>query len=460
MAADIVANLNLHAHAESKKAISEINEEMILAVDNVTEIVRDGLCTGCGVCAGVCPTDAIIMRISKGLFLPEIEQEKCNGCRICVRCCPGYSVDFEELNFRIFRKQPEDARLGNFLGCYVGHANDADVRSQASSGGVAPRLLSFALEKGMIDGALVVGMCKDQPLVPKPFIARTREEVVSASKSKYCPVSIDEALRYILENDGRFAVVGLPCHIHGIRKAERIFKILEKRIVLRIGLLCSRTANFMGTEFVLKKMGISKEQVIELRYRGKGWPGAMLIRLTDGSNSSMPCIGWNAYWPIFSSFFFTPMRCIMCPDHTNELADISLGDAWLPELKHKRFGESLILTRTKDAENLLARASSAGAISIRMVEFGKVKQSQAEPLKFKKDDMRTRLAILKSIGHKVPDFGLTSNSYLSFMAFLRTFYAYFNIRVSANERLRSLLISVPFPLFRVYYGIRKLFSLI
>jgi len=137
-----------------------------------------------------------------------------------------------------------------------------------------------------------------------------------------------------LKENGRFAVVGLPCHIQGIRKAEKVCETLEKRTVLHIGLMCSHTVNFFGTEFILEKMRIQKERVSELSYRGRGWPGSMLIQARNCSNLTIPLIGsWNAYWSIFSSFFFTPLRCIMCPDQTNELADISIGDAWLPELR-------------------------------------------------------------------------------------------------------------------------------
>lgn len=51
-------------------------------------------------------------------------------------------------------------------------------------------LLIFALEQGIIDGALVTKMSENNPLEPQPFIARTREEIISAAKSKYCPVRI------------------------------------------------------------------------------------------------------------------------------------------------------------------------------------------------------------------------------------------------------------------------------
>lgn len=426
----------------------------------IVQVSDGGLCTGCGTCAGICPLRAIEMEKSDGLMLPKIHQEICNQCGLCVQSCPGFEVDFDELNCEIFEKQPSDMLLGNYLGCYIGHANDDEVRNQASSGGVASELLIFALEEGLIDGALVVGTEKNRPLETKPFIARTKEEILLASKSKYCPVSANEGLHQILKENGRFAVVGLPCHIHGIRKAERVHKKLKKRIVLRIGLLCSRTANFFGTEFLLEKLGIIKEQVIELNYRGRGWPGYMSIRLRDGSNSSVPCIGWRAYWPIFSSFFFTPIRCIMCPDHTNELADMSLGDAWLPELKGDRLGESLILTRTKAGEDILALASAEGAVSVRSVAPEKVKQSQAEPLKFKKNDLGARLTMLRSMGKEVPNFSPAPNSSASFYAFLRAFYAYFNIQASSNKHFKSGLIHVPFPLFRLYYGIRKLLSIV
>lgn len=430
-------------------------------MDTIAQVADSGLCTGCGTCAGICPNEAIEMHISEGLYLPKLEEEKCISCGLCVRSCPGYSLDFKELNSNIFGKQPKNIMLGNFLGCYIAHSNDDDIRYNSSSGGVVTQLLIFALEKGIIDGALVVRMRKGNPLEPEPFIARTREEVISASKSKYCPVAANEALKQILKENGRFAVVGLPCHIHGIRKAEKLSKTLEKRIVLHIGLMCSHTVNFAGTEFLLEKMRIRKEQVVELNYRGRGWPGSMSIQLKNRSNLMIPYVGgWNAYGPIFSSFFFTQMRCLMCPDQTSELADISLGDAWLPELRHEGSGESVIITRTKAAEDIITLAGSEGIISVKPIQPEKIEHSQTEPLKFKKGDLGARLAILKSLGKEIPNFSPKPNSSSSFICFLSIFFPYFNIQASSNKHLKSLLIHVPLPLFRLYYGLYKFLSFI
>jgi coenzyme F420 hydrogenase subunit beta len=434
---------------------------MTILRDNIAEIIRDELCTGCGTCVGVCPTEAIVMRISKGLFLPKIDLNKCIRCRLCVECCPGYSLDFRGFNSEIFGRQPEDHHVGNYVNCYVGYSNNKEIRFDSSSGGVATQLLVFALEKGIIDGALVTRMRGDKPLEPAPFVARTKEDVISASRSKYCPVPLNEALKYIVKEKGKFAVVGLPCHIHGIRKAEMNMKALKEKIVLHIGIMCSHTVSFSGTEFLLKKLGISGEEVSEITYRGRGWPGSMLVKLKNGSSFSIPYSGkWNAYWPIFSSFFFTPTRCLMCPDETNELADISLGDAWLPELKNDKNGQSIVMVRTKHAADILNLARDAGVVFLKPISCEKVREAQKEPLKFKKDDFEIRLALIKHYGMKTPEFNPNYNHSWSFFVFARNFFAFLNVKLSEKQVFKHLLVCVPLPLIRLYSGVYKLLCLL
>lgn len=347
-------------------------------------VYESGLCTGCGTCVSACPKSAIEMTKDecKGIYLPQVMSEKCDNCGICLRVCPGHFVDFERLNLGIFNKLPEDILLGNYIAAYIGHATDYKIRYNSASGGLVTSLLLFALEEGIIDGALVTKMNLHNPLKPEVFIARSREEVVSASGSKYCPVPLNIGLKRIFNDDGKYAVVGLPCHIHGIRKFEMINKKLRNKIILHFGLFCSHSVTFLGTEYFLQKWGIKKEEIKRLKYRGKGWPGKISVLLKNGKERIIP--RGTALKPLlhsilFSSAFhfdFIPPHCLLCPDHTCELSDISFGDPWLPELKEEKIGKSLIISRSRIGEEVLKKALAKGKIELLEISEKKILESQ------------------------------------------------------------------------------------
>ena len=370
----------------------------------IEEVVENNLCTGCATCVSLCPRSAIelIKDDSKGIYLPRLNEEKCNQCGTCFDVCSGHAVDFKQLNLEIFGKEPEDILIGNYLNCYIGHATDYNIRYNSSSGGLVTALLIFALEGGIIDGALVTRMKKDKPLEPEPFIARTREEIIEASKSKYCPVPANVALKEILESEEgeKFAVVGLPCHIHGVRKAEQINKKLKEKIVLHIGILCAKTLNFMGTEFLLQKEGIAKNDIKKINYRGEGWPGGMVIEFKNDTKRFFPLSEY--YNSEFGSFI--PTRCTLCSDHACELSDISFGDAWLPEIvEHDKIGTSLIITRNEESNSILQQMISQSKIELNEITHDKVATSQGGIL-WKKRDLKARLTLSKLLGKNVPNY--------------------------------------------------------
>ena len=427
---------------------------------NIGIVVKNNLCTGCGTCAGVCPTNAITMckSISHGLFLPEVNEEECTDCGFCLRCCPGYALDMQQFNASLFGKEPEDSLVGNYVCSYVGYSNDIHLRSDASSGGIVTQLLIFALEEGIIDGVLVSRMKKSSPLEPEPFIAKTKEEIIAASKSKYCPVPMNVALREIIEQRGKFAVVGLPCHMHGIRLAESVINGLKEKIVMHVGLFCSHTVNFHGTEFLLDKYGINAQDVSLINYRGNGWPGSMSIQLKNGRKLTKQFDGsWNAYWNVFTCFFFTPIRCMMCPDQSNEFSDISVGDAWLSDFKHTNLGQSVMISRSRDIEKLLHLMESSKLISLKRILPNKVHESQNFSLDFKKKKIGGRFFLFKLLGMNVPIVNPmpTFRGLTCFNALL----AYLSVYISSNKRLVHLLRYVPLPLFRLYFGLFKISTL-
>ena len=412
--------------------------------ETIAQVVQVGLCTGCGTCISLCPNEAIKLTINetKGIYVPKLNEEKCNNCGMCYKVCPGHEVDFKQLNLEIFGNEPENVLIGNYLNCYIGHSTDYDIRYNCASGGLITQLLIFALEERIIDGALATRMNKDKPLEPEPFIARTKEEIIEASKSKYCPVPANIALKEILESeDGeRFAVVGLPCHINGIRKAERMNKSLKEKINLHIGIFCGHTPNFLGTEFLLDKLGIKKEDVKNLNYRGEGWPGSMKISLESGELLLLP-----DYWGgLFGLNFFTPARCLLCSDGICELADISFGDAWLPELSDDKIGRSIIVSKSEIGEQLLQAMKLKNKIKLDRIDAKKVIQSQAGMLHFKKKSLSARSKLFNAVPKN--DNVLKSDA----MDYLIALSPYLNAYISSKSFLRRLLRHAPSKVIQLY----------
>ncbi len=371
----------------------------------ISSVVRDGLCTGCGTCVALCPENAIEMTINtkKGIYIPGLNVDKCNNCGICFEVCPGHSVDFKEQNLKTFKKDPEDNIIGNYLKIYVGHSTDYHIRYNSSSGGLINQLLIFALEEGLINGALVTRMKRDNPLIPEPFIARTKKELIEASKAKYCPVPVNVVLKEILNSkkDENFAVVGLPCHIHGIRKAEQENKELREKIVLHIGIFCSYGINFLATDYILWKMNIKKENVRQIDYReGDFPPGMMTIRLKNGDIKKITHIEfWGMVFSVLN--WFSPPRCMLCSDVTCELADISVGSGWFPYLAYGNINQSLIITRNQLSEKILQDCKCKEKIELVKVDNEKlIKLKEME--KYKKDRLKTHMSIFRLFGKKTP----------------------------------------------------------
>lgn len=404
----------------------------------ITSIVRDGLCTGCGTCVALCPGEAIKLTKNdkKGTYVPELNKEKCEKCGICYNICPGHKIDFKHFNLEIFQKEPENSLIGNYLECYIGYALDHDIRYNSASGGLITALLIFALEDGIIDGALVTRMKKDNPLEPEPFIARTKEEIIEASKSKYCPVPANIALKEILNSKDakKFGVVGLPCHIQAIIKAEQINKILNEKIALCFGITCNHTPSFLATEFLLKKLKIKKGEITKIYYRGEGWPGVMKIILKNDRKILVESDYWGSG---FGQCFF-PIRCMLCCDYTCELADISFADAWLPEIQDN-IGTSLVILRKDASKKILEKAIIKKKIDLTRIVSSKVVQSQAAMLHFKKKDLEARIHLFDLFGKKTPVYNTNGLADPTFRAYVSGIILYVRTYLFSKRYLWGLL---------------------
>ena len=409
----------------------------------IESTLNSDLCTGCGTCEGICPNSAIQMRKVKGIYVPILDAKMCNHCGICFQVCPGHSIDFRRLNSAIFGTDQEETLMGNYLSCYVGHSTDPEIRRNSSSGGLVTGLLVFALEEGIIDGALVTKMSDASPLDPEVIIAKTRDEIIESSKSKYCPVPANVALKGITGKNMRLATVGLPCHIEGIRKAEALNRQLAEKIVLHLGLFCNHTPTFLATAYLLHKMGMKSEDVKKIDYRGGGWPGRMSVELRNGEKKSVQYSNLYYWGHIFNTHFFTS-RCILCNDKICELSDISFGDAW--HLLGSRIGKSIIVSRKETGENLLQKASEKGQIEIEEVNASQVLECQGIDLVERRH--MARMSVFRKLGKDIPNYNkrISESRPLDYAAALMS---YLRMHLSSKSQFWSLLDIYPLLMSRI-----------
>jgi len=362
---------------------------------SIASVVEDGLCLSCGTCVAVCPVDAIQMRETPGgLLEANIDNAKCTNCGICWRVCPGGHL--EEGVFPV----DEDPVRGPVLAAYTAKATNHEVLQNAQSGGLVTALLLHLIRQGKVEGALVSELPNDGSLRPRVGFARTPEEISLAQGSKYCPIALNEHLGKSLGDQlaTPFALVGLPCHMHGLRNLQIALPKQAVNPYVTLGLFCDRVLAFTAMDYLIQRAGLRREGVSNFRYKDKvlgGWPGNIRIQLKDGSVRAL-----SGDHRMECKDYFTPVRCRLCFDKLNVLADLSFGDAW--GVQEDREGTSVIIVRSQRGMEVIASARDAGVIELRETDFDLIAKGQNAMTRFQ--DWSGYMKSWECKGRSLPDF--------------------------------------------------------
>ncbi len=328
------------------------------------EVIGVGLCAYCGACAGVCPSQNLSMDMDAEE--PILHGECPVRCTVCFETCPGKDIPMLDLDRVTFGRPRDMGGFEELIGIaqeYItAHGTDPQLRRAGASGGVIPALLTYALEKDVIDAAIVSGMDDKSPWRMVPRIATNRDEVIACGKTKLTMIPTDALLgEAIRMGHRRLAVVGCPCHIHALRKMKLSGK--ARRIVdsikFCIGLCCGSNCSYQGTEHLVEEViGVPVGDVDKLWYRAGDYPGKFAVIAKDGRKIEISTIEY-----IMQCLKFRRDRCMVCYDYTSELADVSVGDYFFPDIKRGDPGESAVIVRTDVGKQLVADAERANYIS-------------------------------------------------------------------------------------------------
>ena len=375
--------------------------------NNITHTLHNHLCLGCGLCEDICPKHCITIQRKDGEHRPVFDESQCLGdkCGRCLKVCPGVGIKMKSDAESLFASEEtrQDKYIGRYVSLYTGYSLDEDIRYHSASGGMVSQFLIYLLDKEIIDGAVVTGFSEEDHLTPVSYIARTKEDVIKARSSKYCPVALNKVGNEIAGAEGKYVIVGLPCHIQGFRKRAKIDRKFREKVIGYFSIYCSSNRTFYAQDYLLRKYRVKRENVSYFAYRDNGCLGSMCIQQQDGPESGIP---YNRYYGALRSFF-KPRRCLTCIDHYGELADVCFGDIHIKPYSNDKTGISSWIVRNTYFDALFKEAEKEGYIKMDALEAHTLNESQKAMLYPKKRKVNALMKLDKIKGRALAEYNVS-----------------------------------------------------
>jgi coenzyme F420-reducing hydrogenase beta subunit len=249
---------------------------------------------------------------------------------------------------------------------------------------MATRLLKSLLEKGLVEGVVAVAPTGRPGRLFAPALLRRPEEVEAAAGSKYYPVEFSGVLRELRSAPGRYALVGLPCVIAALRRAQRELPWVAARLRYLVGLVCGQGVSAHYTTALGYLSGLRGAGPVAVNYRSK--ENTRLASDFDfiasgGDERQGRALPWTAGPErIWREQLLALPGCFWCADPFAAEADISLMDAWLPAYAADPRGASLLVVRSAELDSLLEEERARGRAALSPLEEAEVLRAQAGAL--------------------------------------------------------------------------------
>jgi len=315
----------------------------------VEEVIRIGKCTGCGICLGRCPYFQTIQERVAMVYSCDHEDA------VCYYSCPRTETELEKLDYFTFGIPRNNHELGQHLDIFQARAMKSEIEDVVQYSGVVTALMQFALREGVISsGIMTAGISP----MPRPFIARSPEDVREAAGSKYSAVPTLQALNEAAGEDmDAIGVVGRPCQILAVRKMQLLAQekksdLAARRVSLSIGLFCFWAFSPDFYSWLNQKTG--GENIVKLDIP----PGKLEVRTTEKIYS----------FDLDDVRPFIKQSCEDCFDSTSEFADVSVGAVE----GNPRW--NTLIVRTSQGLDFVRRAEKEGILELKSCEASELER--------------------------------------------------------------------------------------
>lgn len=366
-------------------------------------VISTGNCTHCGACAGLNPTLIGLEETRSGplpKLLREIQPSDQAGLDLAHAICPGRGIPFAEL-FDWLGRDWQSRLMGPYLRLYTGHATDPVVRRQAASGGILSRVLIELVESGRVSAAILIRQGVPTPERASPVIARSREEILASAQSVYAVTPMLDILPRLEDVPGRLAFVGLPDQVAALRMLQAAGHPTALRFDFIAGPYTGTNMYHGAVRAFLRAQGVADSVAIEsLKWRAGEWPGYLEVKTAGGGVYRAEKFYYNYLIP-----FYISLACQLTPDFTNELTDLSVGDAWSPKFEKMRGGHSVVAARSPLAVDVLSSLAERGEIQLEPIDEASALAMHGHMLDFKKRGSFIRIERRRRRGIPAPEFG-------------------------------------------------------
>lgn len=363
-------------------------------------IVVNGYCIGCGNCAAVDNSDFEIKMNKFGCYHAALKDYKIFSGRDYVNICPFTSlINENDIADELFKKTvgiKKNSYEGYVLNRYAGYASE-QFRIKGSSGGLLTWLCSKMLEEGLVDS--IVHIKKSSNKKEGLYSYAISDDVNSLSEgssSRYYPITLESIIKHIKRQEKTCAIVGVPCFIKAINLLTFQDNKLSKLIKFKIGIVCGHLKSEYFAKAYSMELGIPYNKIKEINFRQKLFdrPASrygikILYELKENCieeiivpTSELSVSDWGVG-------YFKYKACDYCDDVLAETADITFGDAWLPQYINDPKGTNIVIIRNSFIDELIHR--NIDEIHLETLSAEDVFKSQAGGFRHRREGLQYRL---------------------------------------------------------------------
>ncbi|WP_180061670.1 MULTISPECIES: Coenzyme F420 hydrogenase/dehydrogenase, beta subunit C-terminal domain [unclassified Acinetobacter] len=363
---------------------------------NIESIVKNNLCTGCGACISEDEyKQAKMIWDENGFLVPKLGVNSTQEKMISVCPFAPEQKNEDELGelFLKDRTKNYNSKLGYYTNLYAGYAKQ--FRETSSSGGIATYVFKRLLEEKIVDHLFIV---KEKNGEYSYQFFSNFQDITKISKTRYVPVTMVELFEKISTTDGKVAVSGVACFVKAIRLKQYYYPELKEKIPFVVGIICGGLKSKYYTDFLAQSAGcFSDYQNAEYRVKNKeSFALDYKFSCVEKNTNKIHMVEMKTLGDMWGTGLFKSNACDFCDDVVTELADISLGDAWIDPYYKSGLGDSIVITRSLLADKIIKSGLVECDLVLDELLESKVLQSQQGSFNHRHNGLKVRVELASS----------------------------------------------------------------